>query len=312
VSGGASGPHPNLVSKNTTRLSATPHFGYECAAGPGDDLRTIMIDNDVDCAGFMNGGVGIACSFPSGAVGFVDVVGGRIRAPMGITYMSTAGGATGRLRVTGTTIIFGHSGIFSRSERTEVRHVVFRRDRTLFTFGTEPQACLRIEPYLNPGNQQIVEGCTYARTPTYTTFFNGCLNVLSQINRTPMPETDWSNRLCEERIVINGASATTLRFLNNWQERLPNVHYYRGEGTPAGGSVLDFFGNIIGSIWRLSLNGLTMTCPYIAFGNGALSGGVGPLGTNPGAIYINLAGGAGTTFYVKESGFGTTSGYVGK
>ncbi len=33
---------------------------------------------------------------------------------------------------------------------------------------------------------------------------------------------------------------------------------------------------------------------------------------SPGAMYLNYAGGAGTTLYVKESGVGTNTGWVGK
>ena len=33
---------------------------------------------------------------------------------------------------------------------------------------------------------------------------------------------------------------------------------------------------------------------------------------SPGAIYLNQNGGAGTTLYVKESGVGTNTGWVGK
>lgn len=47
-----------------------------------------------------------------------------------------------------------------------------------------------------------------------------------------------------------------------------------------------------------------------------LSGGMGAPGGvvtgNPGDIYLNKAGGAATTLYVKESGTGTTAGWVGK
>jgi len=33
---------------------------------------------------------------------------------------------------------------------------------------------------------------------------------------------------------------------------------------------------------------------------------------SPGALYLNRAGGAGTTLYVKESGVNTNTGWVGK
>ena len=39
---------------------------------------------------------------------------------------------------------------------------------------------------------------------------------------------------------------------------------------------------------------------------------VGVINTNPGAIYINLSGGTGTTLYVKETGVGTPAGWVAK
>ena len=48
---------------------------------------------------------------------------------------------------------------------------------------------------------------------------------------------------------------------------------------------------------------------FVFFGAGS------PLGVvtaSPGALYVNTAGGAGTTLYVKESGVGTTAGWVGK
>ena len=44
-------------------------------------------------------------------------------------------------------------------------------------------------------------------------------------------------------------------------------------------------------------------------GNGSPQGAVA---ANPGSRYINLSGGAGTTYYVKESGTGTNTGWVGK
>lgn len=55
----------------------------------------------------------------------------------------------------------------------------------------------------------------------------------------------------------------------------------------------------------------------IALGTGTkISAGTGtPNGVvagSPGDLYMNLAGGAGTSLYVKESGVGTTAGWVGK
>lgn len=38
----------------------------------------------------------------------------------------------------------------------------------------------------------------------------------------------------------------------------------------------------------------------------------GAVTASPGAIYVNFSGGAGTTLYVKESGVGTSAGWVGK
>jgi len=47
----------------------------------------------------------------------------------------------------------------------------------------------------------------------------------------------------------------------------------------------------------------------ITVGTGTPNGSVT---ASPGAIYLNLGGGAGTTLYVKESGTNTNTGWVGK
>jgi hypothetical protein len=38
----------------------------------------------------------------------------------------------------------------------------------------------------------------------------------------------------------------------------------------------------------------------------------GKVVASPGVLYLNGSGGAGTTFYVKETGVGTNTGWVGK
>jgi hypothetical protein len=48
---------------------------------------------------------------------------------------------------------------------------------------------------------------------------------------------------------------------------------------------------------------------FIYSGSGSQSG---VITASPGAIYLNTAGGASTTLYVKESGTGTNTGWVGK
>lgn len=50
--------------------------------------------------------------------------------------------------------------------------------------------------------------------------------------------------------------------------------------------------------------------PMLIFiGSGSPNGAVT---ASPGALYVSTAGGAGTTLYVKESGVGTSAGWVGK
>lgn len=52
-----------------------------------------------------------------------------------------------------------------------------------------------------------------------------------------------------------------------------------------------------------------------AIANGIYSGAGSPNGVvtaNPGSMYLNTSGGSGTTLYVKESGTGTNTGWVGK
>ena len=55
-----------------------------------------------------------------------------------------------------------------------------------------------------------------------------------------------------------------------------------------------------------ALNTLT---GQITIGTGSPNGAVT---ASPGAIYLNLSGGAATTLWVKESGSNTSSGWIGK
>ena len=48
---------------------------------------------------------------------------------------------------------------------------------------------------------------------------------------------------------------------------------------------------------------------YLLVGSGSPNGVVT---SSPPALYLNTTGGAGTTFYVKESGVNTNTGWVGK
>lgn len=56
------------------------------------------------------------------------------------------------------------------------------------------------------------------------------------------------------------------------------------------------------------LDEVAKTVPIIR-GSGSPNGAVV---ANPGVIYQNTAGGAGVSIYVKESGVGTNTGWVGK
>jgi len=63
------------------------------------------------------------------------------------------------------------------------------------------------------------------------------------------------------------------------------------------------------SFASVMITGPTTTSPRTNEGTGSPAGVV--FGS-PGDTYINLSGGAGTTLYVKETGVGTTAGWVGK
>jgi len=61
--------------------------------------------------------------------------------------------------------------------------------------------------------------------------------------------------------------------------------------------------------WNAILDRLVAFSVSIPAGKGSPNGNV--IG-KPGDLYINISGGAGTTLYVKESGNGTNTGWVGK
>lgn len=74
---------------------------------------------------------------------------------------------------------------------------------------------------------------------------------------------------------------------------------------------LQDFSQGTGTFSRSTSTGGTQTLTQIPVyvGSGSPNGSVT---ASPGAIYLNTAGGSGTTLYVKESGSNTNSGWVGK
>jgi hypothetical protein len=61
--------------------------------------------------------------------------------------------------------------------------------------------------------------------------------------------------------------------------------------------------------WNTLLDRLIANSVSVPVGKGSPNGNV--VG-KPGDLYINISGGANTTFWVKESGAGTNTGWVGK
>lgn len=85
-------------------------------------------------------------------------------------------------------------------------------------------------------------------------------------------------------------------------------------GAPAMGSGgLRFLQGIVNALNGTNVSGVSTvtlgTGTKISSGTGSPNGVVSG---SPGDLYTNLAGGAGTTLFVKESGLGTTGGWTGK
>jgi hypothetical protein len=97
---------------------------------------------------------------------------------------------------------------------------------------------------------------------------------------------------------------------------LNNISVTNSFGASLGGGT-----NATGSSAAIILDNSTVNSGAIVWGqnpsitNGIYSGSGSPNGVvtaNPGSLYLNTSGGSGTTLYVKESGSGTNTGWVGK
>lgn len=94
--------------------------------------------------------------------------------------------------------------------------------------------------------------------------------------------------------------------------QLPLVDMKTGAPSLSGGgmSLLQSFSNALNGTSVSGVSTVTLgTGTKISSGTGGPNGVVSG---SPGDLYTNMAGGAGTTLFVKESGVGTTTGWVGK
>jgi hypothetical protein len=125
------------------------------------------------------------------------------------------------------------------------------------------------------------------------------IRIAGHATRTQVSGNYFVNPSGHYGLVINGASIsnTYFDFVTNQQ---------------AGAAQSDASGGLISNV-----SDSTLTSPMRVIGGGlrAYVGGGNPNGVVVGSVgdlYVNISGGAGTVLYVKESGVGTSSGWVAK
>ena len=114
-----------------------------------------------------------------------------------------------------------------------------------------------------------------------------------------------------------------------WYRFFVNISDIAGGGTsavslddvqvsPAGGASVDDLAEMQKTLWDMQLQP-PESAPFgaiVSVGGALIQSGFGSpnsvLVGNPGDLYLNKSGGAGTSVYIKESGAGTNTGWVAK
>lgn len=305
--GGSTAPVPNRVSNNTICLSSDGYIGIECPAG-SNGFRAIVDNNTITVDDYLIGTVGVAVSGDSQDIR-VDVTGGYISCPLMVTCLGAT--QTGYLRVENVVGEFAQNGVFSRSYQTFVRNCRFTLARNMLVFGTEMQACVRIEPPTNSVDQ-YVENSEIAKTATYTGY-STATNLYIVGNRHPYGGVTYANRVGEYRFLIIALAsniATRFFFQNNSFELSSVNTWTTTSGSPSfySGTVISIVGNTYAGNQVNQAPTMNITVPNYNVNAGTPEGFIQAV---IGSTYSRIDGGAATSFYVKESGTGNT-GWVGK
>lgn len=111
-----------------------------------------------------------------------------------------------------------------------------------------------------------------------------------------------------DALPFSGTASSLFRFFRNTTTTgARQLILFKGDGTATSQIVLNAATGDVSAVGKF-VTGPTLTV-QILNGTGTPEGAVV---ADPGSLYLNRSGGAGTTLYVKQTGFGTNTGWVGK
>lgn len=303
VAGGASAKSPLMVINNVITLSPSASMGIEAAVGASTSCTSVIQGNRVETEDVL-GGVGVAVSGSASLAANVQVVNNDITCSVCISSSSNSG----TMRVRGNQLNFGQLGVVTRAYYNVIDSNTTNLVRNCFSFANDPQASVYIDVPVYFLDHEVTNN-RFQTTATYLCRINNVSRLIYENNVATAPLQVYTGRLFEVYVTVTVESFASLIYLRNNSLTYSTLGaQFSVENSLFTGSQLLIEGNRFNGLMTNIVSGTQATLPTSYTGTGSPEGVYTAV---IGSTFTRTNGGAGTTFYLKETGTGNT-GWIGK